>query len=1228
MRYGSLPARKRYAAVAALIFVSYLVLHLVFGRHELPAYDAYTYISFAEHYMEHWFHTLVPGQVHGLQIVSYPPLVLQMLAVTALLPLLNTVSAYILLISLGATTAAFAFAHLFRTVTGFADLDLPLLALLVAFSPGLLKFVLVHGQLTLVFGLTFGFLAVALFQQVIHGAQRGALLAAALVLTAYAHHFSFLITLLLIALLAVLQVRRVVPRLDYLIPVFAAAAIVAGIGLLPMVRETLFGITQGRIFHGSRLPLARADVFHQFLTTTYGATILGIPLLFGTRVRTLLVSLPAVVFMAIGLGLTTPIPEALFGTMSTFLTFDRFSLVSSFFLTGVIAVYVLDPPARLRSLRSIDVPARELLLAAFILLGLATVFFANAVHLGSLTGYGKYDAAQTDRAVAYLEANASSDHLYLTLDHQPPAAEVQRRTGLPTLDTGYHPGREVDFLASTGLPRLDRISRENLSLILDNADAVSLKHVLTFSPRTADWMADSNWTNASLGSGVVAWTNPRPVPAYEPDLGERRVLFGLVPGIALLLAALLLVSVRARSRAEQVLDTAAAAVTAAVSRADSSGHLRVLVIVLPLLAVAPALLSPGIYPAGIDTPAHIFKLDLLAAMVAEHGTVFLWTDWWYSGYPFLAMYPPASIAAGFLGTLVLQDALLAHTLLRVAAVLLLAAAVHRLAEHLFDDRRVSLFAVALAVLSYPLYNNLFTVGRVASALALPIYIVLVHVLLRDDIFQRQVSRGHVLLGLGAALLFLTHAMMAYLFVITGILFLVVYRDRVRALGPLPVLVTALIPLFLGAPYLFRVVTHSAITDPSWYVVPQPFTLIGHVSRGFSNAVPHYIGGVHAAFLVAGIAASRRIPDRFFRFALLNTAAFYLLFWLRDFRLAWFLPMSGQFDLARFEVLFALFGVFVAAYGFRHVLTEKLPDASSAAKTLFLLVLLGVVVLETAPMLSQSANWSPAFADELDELDLDPDYRAMGAGMRQWDAYILRDIGMKNVFGWFRQGNPNFVFTRALQNTGGRWYGTGGTDPVNVRHPELRRTLLELSNTKYVLVAKGQWFPERVTPQVKGGEPTPAPKDAQLLAELSADPAFTEIHASAHLSVFELGRDMSFCEPVTPLWIEENYLQRAVGLLMSSRTFEAFPVRGAPPRTADEPPSPVPSATCTRPDPYTIRINATGSGWLLVKESSYPYWTRADGGDIHDGFGFMVVHVTGDTELVHRPPSLTSRILPG
>lgn len=1200
-----LQKNRKNLIIAGVIFFSYIGLHLIFQRHEQLAYDMYAYTSFADHYAENWFYTIIPEQAHGLEIVSYPPLLFQVMAALSFIPLINQTSIYIILMSAGVTALSFSFYELIRTLLGFKDEYRPVI-LLIGFSPGLLKFSLVHGQLPLIIGMIFGSLSSIFFYRAVKGFETRTKLAVSLLLTGYIHHFSLLITIIIITCISLLHFKDAVSRIEYLIPPIGFSALLVLIGLFPMIRESFFGISQGVIAHGSRHPLETLRIFNQFVTTTYGITVAGLLVILKKKKNYHSVNILALVFLTIGIGLATPTPEILFGNMSTFLVYDKFALISSFFLTGILGFYVLE-----NNLSWKDKEITRYLFLAFILISLVTVFWANRIHLGSYTGYGKHDINQTNTAIDYLNENASDKYLYQTAGHNTPVEEIRRQTDIPTLDTAYFQGRKHGILEDEG--KFDRLNPAKFKKVVENADNVSLKYVLIFRKRYNGIFSSTDWEKNYLENGVIVWINPE-APEYEPELGQRRLIFGTMPLIIFSLSLVLILSDLARKKMRNLFDHISSMIKNVSNWENRS---RLWIFVFPLIAASPSFLTSG-YPAGIDTPAHIFKPTLMAHMIENYGQVFHWTNQWYNGYPFLSMYPPISTKLIYYTELLIGNITISYNLVRLLSIASLSGVIYLLSANVTNDQRVRIMSSALVVFSYPLYSNLYTVGRLASALALPIYIFIVHLLLREDIFQKEISRGHLMIGLTASSLFLMHSMMAYLFIFTGLIFCWVYREKVAQIGYKPVIFALGLPLLIALPYLGRLLQHFSITDPSWYVEAQEFNIFKHLKPSYSIVPPTYTGLIHTVFFSLGILGTKgKLKDRFFKFSITNFLFFFTAYWARNYRVAYFIPLSKQFDLARFGILFVVFGILIAAYGLKFVFNGYLSDISNGKKNVLAGILIIIVILQSAPMFVQSANWEPEFKDEIKEVDLEEGYRSIGLDMRQWHTYFFWEMETMNTFGWFNQANPNPSFTQSLQRSGGRWRGWDFVQDIDDNN--FRNNLLELSNTKYIVSPQGDWMKGSLKQQVKGTDPHNHPLNKELAEEIKKSEKFSLKSSSKHLKIYEFNRNMSYCEGIRPVWIDNNYNRKARDLLREPRMLPKVPVKGEKStknRTAE-------GIKCSKEDPYTISIEVEKGGWVLVKESYYPFWDRLNEKDIHSGFGFMVTYVEEEGKLKYKPRDLST-----
>jgi hypothetical protein len=1208
---------KQILTIAGAIFISYVLLHIALGRHQLPAYDAYTYMGFAKHYAENWFQTIIPSQAHGLQIASYPPLLFQVMALLSFIPFLKMTHIYILLTSAGVTGLSLSLYYLLNELFNIDGKINQIVVLFIAFSPGLMKSTFIYGQMTSIFGMTSGFAAVTLYYKFIKGQENlGAPLIISLVLTGYIHHFSLLVTSLILVIISLVNISDVVSRIGYLSVIGLISGFLIILGLSTTIKEILFSFSQGTIPHSSRHPLQSTRIFNQMVASTYGISIAGVWLLIKNKFGPLSAKLTASIFLVIGLGFVTPLPKILFGDFANILVYTRFSLIASLFLSGLIGVYVTEKLSPKRFLKRIDL--KHVLLAIFVLLSMVTLLWANNIHLGSYTGsYETSISAQTSTAIQYLNTEASTDYLYVTYGHLQPVDEIRMQTDIPTLDTGYYPGRNIEDFKTFG--KLDRLPQHKFSEVVENADNLSLKYILSFDKELDSLMNNSEWRRKNLDDRVDVWIN-KEVPKYKPNKGEKHFLFGTIPILTLLISAGILHSKKTRRKSEELIRLAQAKIES-LSKGFNDKKINIaVVLLLVLLAAAPSLLTKGL-PAGIDTPSYLFRVEVMSSMLKEYGKVFNWTNMWYNGYPFLSMYSPITShlihsLETFTGELTLS-----YNLIRLSALGLLAGIVYRLSRNISEDRRVSILAATLVIFSYPLYSNLYTVGRISSGLALPLYLLLIDFLLRDDMFTKKVTRSNIYLGLGATILFLTHSMMAYLFVFTGLIFTFIYRNQVKNIGIKPLLTTSAIPIVLCFPYLSKLIQHMGIIETSWYVFTRPFSIQEQLKLSFNTIPPTYLGAIHAALLIYGLVNYFKSKNRFLKFSVLNFSFFYLLFWARNFKVAGLImPFARQFDLAEFEILFAVFGVLIAAYGFKKLLKEHLSGINGASKNLLTIAVIIITIVNTSPMLTQSANWAPEFSGEINKAPIEDEYRAIGTGMKVWDSYLLYKSGIPNTFGWFNQANPNKRFTQALQEAGGRWYGNNLSS--SKYNSTLRKNLMEVSNTKYIIAATGEWVKPSVKQQVVGARNISHSLDEDLIEEISRDEEFNKIYASEHLEVSELERNMSYCQKINPVWIQDDYREKAIEFFQTSTdVLPKFPVEGNP-RNMENGKIEV---SCHKENPYTISIDADGTGWILVKESYYPFWERSDEGKIINGYGFQVIHIDGEKnlELEYQPRNIST-----
>lgn len=648
----------------------------------------------------------------------------------------------------------------------------------------------------------------------------------------------------------------------------------------------------------------------------------------------------------------------------------------------------------------------------------------------------------------------------------------------------------------------------------------------------------------------------------------------------------------------------------------------VIIAAVCLALTFPAFLSSGSYPSGIDTPAHIFKVQQMETMLLEDGKIFHWNDNWYNGYPFLTIYPPLAYWLLLGIDVVAGDITLSLNILRFSLFFVTAYLTYLLVTREFQDGRLGLAAGVLVAGSYPIYQNLFLVNRLGFAAGFVFYIAALLMMLDEELYRKEPGRRHLLLGVLLGVSVLAHSNASYLLVYTALFVALVYPDRMRRLGLVPAALTALVAFIVALPYLSTFLQHSWLLETSW-VNSGPLSLSLIVSRSFLDSVPHYFGFVHVGLLALGLVMLVYRRSRFLKLALLNLGFFSLLFWSQSLNILKYVPLGRQFDLWKIEIFLAFWGIGIAVHGLASIreLTREYLDFR-----LFLLVLGLIMLVDVSPMVSQSSNWSPSWDpdDIRGEIETENAYRGIAVGMRHWDDYLLPvELGLPNTFGWFTQGNPHRYFSSVLRKFSGFIYPVdyqiGGLDGYGGDRESLRKALrknmMELSNTKYVFLGK-DWIGQEDSMPILGNYPVDNPKNSRFREELESDPEFIEVHDSAAVTVYEFNRSIEFCRVVEPEWVETDYRRSAVVSLLSERLLPQVLVRGK----AVQRPNTAESVECGKSDPYSISVSTEEPGWILVKESYYPYWDREGDKDIYYAYGLMVTHVDGTAELTYTPGS--------
>lgn len=513
-------------AVAMVVGV-YLLIPVMLGQFNggLMAVDSFHHAVVASAYAEHWMSVLVPGVGGVISMATYPPLTHQLVALASFIPFVSVYSAYMAVMALAAGLLSYTVSRYVAAVTGLSMGPFPVL--LVAFSPPLLVTAFVFGQLPTVLGLGFGFWAIRCLERVAMGEREDIIVPILLLtVTGFLHHFS----LVLAGLVFILRVPFFIDQMDRgtflrVGVIGGVAAAVIGLVLPEVVRMVVMGGPERAVIpHPSRSPLGSVIGGWVFLVPLLGPALLATVLPQDLRKRLGGLFVPALVLTVISLGLTTPIPEILFGEAATWITYDRFMLVTSLLVLPVFGAVIQDRPYRV------------LLLAVGTILSVLVVINAATLMYGTFPGTAQHTDAERAQAQQFLqEANAS--YRYQTAGYGVPVGDLYGQTAVPVLETGYYTGLHRDWMREVGARSLDTMGPELLETVVDRSDAVSLKYLLVFGDARSmvarQLGSASGWARSEESTELMTvWIN-EDVEPVEPSDREPHWRRGIVPPLTL-----------------------------------------------------------------------------------------------------------------------------------------------------------------------------------------------------------------------------------------------------------------------------------------------------------------------------------------------------------------------------------------------------------------------------------------------------------------------------------------------------------------------------------------------------------------------------------------------------------------------------------------------------------------------------------------------------------------------
>ena len=483
------------------------------------SYDAYNHMFFADHYLESWWSLWEPRWYTGFDIISYPPLTHQLIALMGHVVGVDAAFGLLMWAVLTAFPAAvYGFSRIFtgpRSAT-FAAIGAALL-------PSLFLTAHTFGQFPTLMGTLLALWASVVLADFLRGGHpmAGALAVLLFATMMAAHHAVLLFTPFLMG--AVFLHLFLSPNVNKLrlILRLSGFTIFAGLAALLVIWPFWdWGRTQEiqtPIDHLSRHNFI-TDPFAAllFFLPVYGLLIPFIPLVFrlGQKKRLWGLGLAFLVLFIFGLGDTTPFPRWVFREGWAWLTYDRFAFWASIFLlpfVGIAASVLLRNRKRQRPF----------------------VFYAGALAItGLIIGLiptwlpTQPPALDMQPIVEFLDEADHSTYRYLTFGFGDQFAYLSRLTGATTIDGSYHTARTLPELRESGVGQIDTAvwlpdGLTALNAILQKSGERGVRWGFVDRDEYDPVLRRTGWKKIkTLSNGVEVWENPAavlPSPVQPPN---------------------------------------------------------------------------------------------------------------------------------------------------------------------------------------------------------------------------------------------------------------------------------------------------------------------------------------------------------------------------------------------------------------------------------------------------------------------------------------------------------------------------------------------------------------------------------------------------------------------------------------------------------------------------------------------------------------------------------------
>ncbi len=525
-------------------------------------YDAYVHIFFADHYAEGWFDNWDYRWYTGFNIISYPPLVHQIVALMSfILGLKLAFFVWSVLMVLWMVRGMYNFSQLWvsKEASGIA-------AILMVFTGSLTEALHIFGQVPSITGMAFLLNACPEIYKWVCTKKKSHLWMAIafLSVTSAAHHVTtifgmvfFVFPVIGIAIFDLCEeekaggtkvtikdfLTKIGKNLKSLIPFGLVVGIIMILVILPYWLWTKSDpISQVSIPHGSRESfIDNPDLGIMFFLLPWGIMLFALPYIFARsfKRRHIFLGLSLALLFVLGTGGTTPIPRWILGdTAYEILTLDRFTFWATiisvpFFGEFIQRLYSGD----LKKFRYNTFFRRFTLLFFSLGIILFNVLIVNATY------FQAFQPKEIDPKpiVNFLERDMHSNWRFLTLGFGDQMAWLSANTDALSVDGNYHSARRLPEMTTKAVERLENAKYQgeagisSLKEFLTIPEKFSLKFVFANDKFYEPMLYFLGWDKiGQLENNVVVWERPDVPPL--PDLLPRqnipsfqRFIWGVLP---------------------------------------------------------------------------------------------------------------------------------------------------------------------------------------------------------------------------------------------------------------------------------------------------------------------------------------------------------------------------------------------------------------------------------------------------------------------------------------------------------------------------------------------------------------------------------------------------------------------------------------------------------------------------------------------------------------------------